>query len=105
MIKIFNLFSKCLGLKPNLTKWEVSGIGILKRVQVAVCAMKYINLKIDTMKILGIHFSNNELIVREKDFLKAISNIQRVLKSWKMRLLTIKGRIVIFKTLVIYKIV
>ena len=43
--------------------------------------MKYINLKIDTMKILGIHFSNNELIVREKDFLKAISNIQRVLKS------------------------
>ena len=74
IIKVFNLFSKFSGLKPNLTKCEVSGIGVLKGVQVAVCGMKYINLKVDTIKILGIHFSYNELIAREKIFLKAISN-------------------------------
>ena len=67
IIQVFNLFSKFLGLKPNLTKCEVFGIGVLKGVQVAVCGVKYINLKIDTIKTLGIHFSYNELIAREKN--------------------------------------
>ena len=68
IIKVFNLFSKFSGLKPNLTKCEVSGIGVLKGVQAAVCGMKYINLKIDTIKILAIHFSYDELIARENFF-------------------------------------
>ena len=105
IIKVFNLFSNFSGLKLNLTISEVSGICVLKEVQLAVCGMNYINLKIDTIKILGIHFSYNELIAREKIFLKAISNIQGVLKLWRMRQLTIEGRIVIFKILAISKIV
>ena len=40
----------------------------MKEVQVVVCGIKYINLKIDTTKISGIHFSYNELIAREKNF-------------------------------------
>ena len=43
-----------------------------------VCGMRYINLKINTIKILGIHFSYNELIAR--DIEKAILNIQGVSK-------------------------
>ena len=74
-----------MGLKAYLTKCEVSGIGVLKGVQVAVCGMKYINLKIYTIKILGIHFLYNELTAREKNFLKAILNIQGVFKLWRMR--------------------
>ena len=58
--KVFNLLSRFSGLKPNLTKCEVSRICVLKGAQVAVCGMKYINLKIDTIKILGIRFSYNE---------------------------------------------
>ena len=57
------------------------------------------------MKILGIHFVYNELIAIEKKFLTAISNIQGVLKLWIMKQLTIEGRIVIFKTLAVSKIV
>ena len=38
----------------------------MKGVQVAVCGMKYIDLKIDTIKILETHFSYSELIAREK---------------------------------------
>ena len=34
------LFSDFSGLKPNTTKCEVAGIGVLKGVQVAVCGMK-----------------------------------------------------------------
>ena len=67
IIKVFDLFSNFLSLKPNLTKCELSGIGVLKGVQLAVCGMKCINLTIDTIKILGIHFSYNELIAREQE--------------------------------------
>ena len=41
-------------IKPNLIKCEVSGIGVLKAVQTAVCVTNYTNLKIDTIKISGI---------------------------------------------------
>ena len=46
----FTYFSR---LKPNKTKSEIVGIGILKGVQVAVCSMGCIDLNIDTLKILG----------------------------------------------------
>ena len=63
--------------------------------------MKHINLKVDTINILGIHFSYNESIAKEKKNLTAISNIKGVLKLFIMKKLTIEGRIVIFKTLAV----
>ena len=35
-----NTFSKFPGLKPNKTKCETAGIGVLNGVQVALCGMK-----------------------------------------------------------------
>ena len=49
-------YSKYSGLKPNFSKCEIAGIGSLKGVEVAVCDIKYVNLKVNTIKILGIHF-------------------------------------------------
>ena len=86
------------GLKPNLTKSEIAGIGVPKGVQVVVCGMRCI-------KILGTHFSNKEKLKEEKNFYKIVTDMQRVLKIWKMRKLTLEGKIVIFKTIVISKIV
>ena len=75
MINIFNIFSKFSGLKPNTTKCEVAGIGSLKGVKMAVCGMKCVDLTIDTIKILGVHFSYNEnLTKRKKIFNKYIKN-------------------------------
>ena len=48
------------GLKPNVTKSEIVGIGFLKGVQVTICGMRYIDLNINTLKILGTYFSYNE---------------------------------------------
>ena len=58
------------GLKPNLTKSETAGIRVLKEVQVTVCGMRCIDLNIDTLKILGTHFSYNEKLKEEKTFIK-----------------------------------
>ena len=93
------------GLKPNLTKSETAGIRVLKEVQVTVCGMRCIDLNIDTLKILGTHFSYNEKLKEEKNFYKTVTDMQRVLKIWKMRRLTLEEKIVIFKRITISKIV
>ena len=41
----------------------------------------------------------------KKNFLTAISNNQNVLKIWCMRNLTLEGKIIVYKTLVLSKIV
>ena len=77
----------------------------LIRVQVAVCGPRCVDLKTNTLKILGTHLSYNEKLKDEKNFYTTVTYIQRVLEIWKMRNLTLEWKIVIFKTLVISKIV
>ena len=101
---LFNFFSYFSGLKPNLTKSEIPGIGVLKEVEVAVCGLCCIDLNNGTLKILGIHFSYNKKLKKEK-ICKTVTDIHRVLKIWIMRNLTEKGKIVIFKIIAISKIV
>ena len=72
---------------------------VLKGVQVVVCGMHCIDLNIDTLKILGTHFSCNEKLKEEKNLYKILRDMQQVLKIRKMR------KIVIFKTIAISKIV
>ena len=66
-VNTFHFFLDFSGLKPNLSKCEITGIGVLKEVQVAVCGMCCADLKNDTLKILGIHFSYNEKLKKEKN--------------------------------------
>ena len=88
MVDTLHLFSKFSGLKPNLSKCEITGIRVLKGVQVAVCGMCCVDLKNDTLKILDTHFSYNEKLKEERNFYTTVTNTQRVLKIWKMRNLT-----------------
>ena len=74
-ISLFPLFS---GLKPKLSKCEVTGIGLLKGVKVAACGLKCIDLTKDAIKILGIFYSYNKNIELEQNFKK---NFNRYLKS------------------------
>ena len=67
--------------------------------------MRCIDLNVDTLKILGTHFSYNEKLKEEKNFYKIVTDMQRVLKIWKMRRLTSEGIIVIFETIAISKII
>ena len=98
MVDTFHLFSEFSGLKPNLSKCEITGIGVLKGVQVAVCGMRCVDLKNDTLKILVTHFSYNEKLKEERNFYTTVTSIQRVLKIWKTRNLKLEGKIAIFKT-------
>ena len=58
-----------------------------------------------SVKILGIHFSYNKKIEDEENFIKLIKKIENVLKIWRIRNLTVQGKITIFKTLAISKVI
>ena len=105
MVNSFHIFSSFSGLRPNLSKCEIAGIGVLKGVKVTVCGIQCVDLVSDTIKMLGTQFSYNERLKVERNFCLIIANIQRVLKLWKLRNLTLEGKIVIFKTLAISKII
>ena len=105
VIKTFDKFSLFSGLKINNAKCEIAGIGVKKGVKMALCGMDCIDLTEDVIKILGIYFSYNKKLEQEKNFLNHIVKIQNILKLWKLRNLTIEGRIVVFKSLAISKLI
>ena len=78
---------------------------MLKSVNVAVCGIKCIDLCNDTINVTGIPFSYNKEKRNENKFLESITKIQNVLKVWRMRRLTLEGKIIVFKALAISKIV
>ena len=92
------------GLKPNKSKWEIAGIGVLKGVKVALCGMRCVSLYEDTIKILGIHYSYNKQIENDENFKKYIAKTENVLKLWRARNLSLEGKITVFKSLAISKI-
>ena len=71
----------------------------------AICSLKFINLTTDTINILGVHFSYSVTLKVQYNFLDTVKSIQQVLCFWNSRMLSLEGRIVIFKTLPISKIV
>ena len=83
---------------------QTADIAVLKGVQMTVCDMRCIDLNNDTLEILGTHFSYNEKLKGEKSFYKVVTDMQHVLKIWKMKKLTLEGKI-IFEIIAISKIV
>ena len=81
---IFKELSSFSVLSPNISKYEIAGIGSLKEVETAVCGMKNINLAKDAVKIIGISVSYNKAIQNELNFRTTISKIELALKLWRM---------------------
>ena len=67
-LNIFHKFSLVSGLSLNTTKHEIDGIGTLKGVNVTLSGMKCLNLTKETVKILGVHFSENKKLEDEMNF-------------------------------------
>ena len=67
--------------------------------------MHRFNKKFSKNLIFRIHFSYNKKIEKEENFIKLIKKIETILKIWKTRNLTVQGKITIFKTLAISKVI
>ena len=94
----FNKFSLVSSLKPNEAKWKIAGTDVLKEVSLALCGIYCIELTKKTTKILGIHFSYNKKVETEGNVTRHVWKIEKVIKLWRMRNLTVEGKITVFKT-------
>ena len=105
LVSTIKLFYKYSDLRPNYDKCEIAGCGRTKGALGALCGMNTVDLTSDSMKILGIHFSYNKELKIERNFIGTVRKIEKLLGVWRQRSLTLEGKIVIFKTLAISKIV
>ena len=67
--------------------------------------MQCIDSTKNSVKISGIHFSYNKKIENEDNFIKLIKNIEIFFKIWRRRNFTTQGKIEIYKTLAIPKVI
>ena len=70
-----------------------------------ICGIQYVDLVLDTIKILGAHFSYNKKLKEEKNFCLIIANIQHGIKLWKPVNLILEVKVLIFKTFALSKII
>ena len=57
------------------------------------------------MKILGVHFSYNINLYQDKNICEHIVKIENILRLWRMRQLILEGRIMVFKSLAVSKVI
>ena len=62
------------------------------------------NLLNEAVKILGCHYSYNKELAEERNFVKIVTGVQKVLNLWSMRGLSLLGQVEISKALGISKI-
>ena len=74
LISSFNQFYHFSGLKANIEKCKIAGIGFLNGVTEAVFVLKCVDLSSDTFKILGVHFSYNKKVQMQNNFHTIIKN-------------------------------
>ena len=96
--------SQFSGLKINKSKREVAGIGVTKGAKVTFCGVECVNLLTNAIKILGRYFQNNKKLENENNFLDHITRLQKVINIWKMRNLSLLGKITIVKALAVSKL-
>ena len=93
-------FEEISGLKVNLEKSTIIPIGISKYKQLCVPKQcKKIPIISKEFKTLGIWFSENTEDMTRLNFNGRIQSIEALLQSWSSRKLSLKGKIVILKTL------
>ena len=93
------------GLKPNKSKCEITGLVTLNGVQLALYGMECIHQMFNAIKILGVYYSYHKNFENQEHFINGFLKIERLLRLWRMRNLSIAGKITIFKTLAISEIV
>ena len=101
----FDEFSKFSGMKINKTKCELAGIGVKNSVLTALSGVKNVSLMNSCIRVLGVYFTYNNRMFIEKNYIDCIKKLQDVLQVWRMRFLTLYGKIIIFKSLSISKVI
>ena len=94
-------FEKASGLKLNVKKTEAMWIGSLRS-----CEDQPLGVKWQTcVKFLGIHITYDVKLLVEKNFKQRLKKIRNTINLWKVRGLSIHGKVTIIKAFLLSKMI
>ena len=96
-----NTFSEASGLALNVRKTSYLRIGTANNDCGGVHGVKQVN----SLKILGITFTNNNINITHNNFTPKLIQIEKEVSQWQRRHITPLGRIVVIKSLLLSKLV
>ena len=103
LLNTVDSFTLCSGLKINYEKTEVMFLGNTKPMTETVITLandRHITVK-KAIKILGVHFTYDQVLWRKLNFDEILKSIRERLHCWNWRNLTVFGRLQIIKSFVV----
>jgi len=100
-LNIVDEFGKLSGLTLNREKCEGVWLGNKRNVY---AVFENITFTDEPVKTMGIYFGHNTETLYERNWGKKLKTLEKLLSSWKSRKLTMFGRVVIIKSLVVSKL-
>ena len=79
VLKELQSFSSFSGLRPDFTKCDIAGTGVLKSVNVAFRGMKCLDLTEECIKVLGVRIPYSTKLQDDKIFCDTVKNISNVI--------------------------
>ena len=98
--KLLDQFAKISGLKVNTSKTEAMWLGSAKFSDEKPFGIKWP----PTIKILGVHFGHDKKLIETLNFGKIPNLIAQITNLWKQRNLTLFGKIIVIKSLLLSKL-
>ena len=93
-------FAKYSGLKPNIAKTQAFWAG--SEHQECEQLDSHFNFKwTKKLKVLGVVFANTDEEGYEENFESKLKHIKSIIASWKKRYITLRGKIVLVKSLLL----
>ena len=102
LFQVLDLFKNISGLKINSTKTERMWIGSSKENKAKPLGIKWPN---DPIKALGVYFTYDLKLLKEKNFIERLDSIKKIINIWSSRGLSVYGKVTIIKSFLIPKFV
>ena len=96
---IISIYEKFTSLQLNNEKSEIAWLGPNNGLPAPSVPYKWIDLTRECIKILGIYFTYNAILHSKYNFDNTIERFKSTLRHWKLRNLTLYGKVTIVKTL------
>ena len=104
IFKTCEIFQQFSSLKLNLEKSHACWIGAAKGRSETPIDSPWVNLQMDKIIVLGTYCSYDLQLAEKYNLLNLVSAVNECLNMWGCRGLTLAGRILIFKSLALSKV-
>ena len=104
IFKTYEIFQQFSSLKLNLSKSHACWIGVAKGRSETPIDCPWVNLQINKIVVLGTHCSYDLQLAEKYNLLNLVSAVNECLNMWGCKGLTLTGRILIFKSLALSKV-